>query len=91
MLNYPPAMAGIAHSYEELEGEALHLTLQERSRLASRLLESLDDGDDLSDDLSDEWLSEIRQRVKSLDDGSAKLIPHSEVMTRVRKRISEGR
>ncbi|MEJ6579060.1 MAG: addiction module protein [Akkermansiaceae bacterium] len=87
MLNYPPAMAGIAHSYEELEGEALHLTLQERSRLASRLLESLDDGDDLSD----EWLSEIRQRVKSLDDGSAKLIPHSEVMTRVRKRISEGR
>ena len=87
MLNYPPAMAGIAHSYEELEGEALHLTLQERSRLASRLLESLDDGDDLSD----EWLSEIRQRVKSLDDGSAKLIPHSEVMTRVRKRISAGR
>ncbi|MEJ6642784.1 MAG: addiction module protein [Akkermansiaceae bacterium] len=87
MLNYPPAMAGIAHSYEEPEGEALHLTLQERSRLASRLLESLDDGDDLSD----EWLSEIRQRVKSLDDGSAKLIPHSEVMTRVRKRISEGR
>ena len=80
-------MAGTAHSYEELEGEALHLSLPERSRLATRLLESLDDGDDVSD----EWLGEVRQRVKSIDDGTAKLIPHAEVMTSVRKRISQVR
>ena len=87
MLNYLPVMAATAQSYEVLEGAALHLTLQERSRLASRLLESLDDGDDLSD----EWLSEVRQRAKSIDDGTAKLIPHDEVMTSVRKRISQVR
>ena len=80
-------MAAIAHSYEELEGEALQLSLPERSRLASRLLESLDDGDDVSD----EWLGEVRQRVKSIDDGTAKLIPHAEVMTSVRKGISQVR
>lgn len=80
-------MAVTAHSYEELEGETLPLSLQERSRLASRLLESLDDGDDVSI----EWLGEIRQRVTSIDDGTAKLISHSEVMTSVRERISQVR
>lgn len=80
-------MALTAHSYQELEGEALHLPLQERSRLASRLLASLDDGDDLSE----EWLLEVRQRAESIDHGTAKLIPHEEVMASVRKRISQVR
>lgn len=87
MLNYHHPMAATVHSYEELEGEVLHLPLQDRSRLASRLLESLDDGDDVSD----EWLEEVQGRAKSIDDGTAKLIPHDEVISSVRARLSQVR
>jgi len=75
------------HSYEKLEGDALHLTLQERSRLAIRLIESLDDGDDLSE----ERVDEVRCRAKKIDDGTATLVSDDDVMTRVRNRLSDVR
>ncbi len=87
MLNYPPIMAVTAHSYDKLEDEVLHLPLQDRSRLANRLLESLDDGEDVSD----EWLEELRHRTASIDDGTARLIPHGEVMANVRNLIGQVR
>jgi putative addiction module component (TIGR02574 family) len=70
-------------TYADLEKEVLHLTLLERSRLASRLLESLDDGEDVSE----EWLSEIQRRSRSIDDGTAILVPHDQVMENARDRI----
>jgi putative addiction module component (TIGR02574 family) len=69
--------------YENLEKEVLHLPLPERSRLASRLLESLDDGEDVSE----EWLSEIQRRSRSIDDGTAILVAHDQVMENARDRI----
>jgi putative addiction module component (TIGR02574 family) len=71
-------------TYADLEKEVLHLPLLERSRLASRLLESLDDGEDVSE----EWLSEIQRRSRSIDDGTAILVPHDKVMENARDRIS---
>jgi putative addiction module component (TIGR02574 family) len=69
--------------YENLEKEVLNLPLPERSRLASRLLKSLDE----AEDVSEEWLSEIQRRSRSIDDGTAILVPHDQVMENARDRI----
>ena len=74
-------------SYEKVKDDALHLPLEDRSRLASRLLESLDD----DDDVSPEWLEEIRRRVKEMTDGTAIMIPHDEVMANVRASLARNR
>jgi putative addiction module component (TIGR02574 family) len=74
-------------SYEKVKDDALHLPLEDRSRLASRLLESLDD----DDDVSPEWLEEIRRRVKEMKDGTAIMIPHDEVMANVRASLGKSR
>lgn len=74
-------------SYEKVREEALHLPLEDRSRLASRLLESLDD----DDDVSPEWLEEIRRRVKEMKDGTAIMIPHDEVMANVLAKLAKNR
>ena len=73
--------------YEQVRDEALQLPLEDRSRLASRLLESLDD----DDDVSPEWLEEIRRRVKEIKNGTAKMVPHDEVMSNVRERVAKRR
>lgn len=73
--------------YEQVKDEALQLPLEDRSRLASRLLESLDD----DDDVSPEWLEEIRRRVKEIKNGTAKMVPHDEVMSNVRERVAKRR
>lgn len=80
-------MVTTAVSYEKVKDEALQLPLEDRSRLASRLLESLDD----EDDVSPEWLEEIRRRVKEINDGTAKMVPHDEVLANVRARLAKNR
>lgn len=72
-------MAAAVTSYDRVKDDALHLPLDDRSRLASRLLESLEE----EDEVSSEWLEEIRRRAKSIDDGTAKLIPSEEVWKKV--------
>ena len=87
-MTYPPCMA-VSASYTHLEEEVLHLPLEERSRLASRLLESLDEDDGF--ELSPDWSEELQRRVKEIDDGTAKVIPHTEVLASVRARLEEVR
>ena len=58
MLNYNPHMASSAELYDQVKDEALHLPREDRSRLASRLLESLDRDDEISPELAD---TSIRQ------------------------------
>ena len=74
-------------SYEKVKDDALHLSLEDRSRLASRLLESLDD----DDDVSPEWKDEIDRRLKEIDEGRAVMVPHAEVMASARARIAKAR
>ena len=80
-------MIAIEISYEKVKEDALHLPIEDRSRLASRLLESLDD----EGDVSPEWLLEIKRRVEEIKDGTAKMIPHEEVMTNVLARLAKNR
>jgi len=69
--------------------DALRLPLEDRSRIATRLLESIEEGEDV--DVSPEWQEEINRRIAAVRDGTAKLIPHEEVMEEVRQRIAELR
>jgi putative addiction module component (TIGR02574 family) len=59
-------------NYAHLEVEVLHLPREDRSKLASRLLESLDD-DDFQP--SPEWTDELKRRTTEMDEGRAKMIP----------------
>lgn len=79
-------MAATGHPYEILEDKVLHLSREDRSKLASRLLESLDD-----DELSPEWRSELQRRVRDIDEGRTKLITHDEVIAKVKARLEEVR
>lgn len=80
-------MVTTAVSYEQVKEEALQLPLEDRSRLASRLLESLDD----DDDVSPEWKDEIDRRLQEIDEGTAVMVPHAEVMANVRASLAKNR
>jgi putative addiction module component (TIGR02574 family) len=58
----------------------------ERSRIAARLIESVDEADDV--EMSPAWRAEIGNRVESIRAGTAKLIPHDEVMAGVRRKLA---
>jgi putative addiction module component (TIGR02574 family) len=80
-------MIATESSYEKVKEEALHLPIEDRSRLASRLLESLDD----EDDISPEWKDELDRRLTEMDEGRAVMIPHEEVMNSARARLARVR
>lgn len=81
------AMATDGNIYEKIEETVLELSRTDRSRLASRLLESLDENDDF--EISDAWREELNRRVAAIDEGRARMIPHDEAMARVRAKINE--
>jgi len=79
-------MATTLSIYQEIEDTVLRLPQPERSKLATRLLESLDQDDD-GGEISDEWRNELRRRVKDIDEGRATLIDSEEVWKRVNERF----
>lgn len=80
-------MVTTAAFYEKVKEDALHLPHEDRSRLASRLLESLDD----DDDISPEWKDELDRRMQDIDEEKAVMIPHAEVMASARARLAKNR
>lgn len=72
----------MANPTTELLEDVLSLPDVDRSYFASKLLESLD-----SSEISEEWDAEIARRVVSIDDGTARLIPHDEAMASARRAI----
>ena len=66
--------------------DALQLPVEDRSRIASRLIESVDEAEDV--EVSPAWLAEIEKRMESIRQGTAKLIPHDEVMAEVRRKLA---
>ena len=77
-------MASTAELYDQVKDEALHLPREDRSRLASRLLESLD----RDDEISPEWLTEVRRRTKDIDEGRTKLISSGDAWKQINKEFS---
>ncbi len=74
----------VTPSYAHLEVEVLHLPREDRSKLASRLLESLDD-DDFQP--TPEWTDELKRRTNELDEGRVKTIPAKAVWDGINSRL----
>ena len=74
-----------AMTFDTLLDSALGLSLEQRSRMASRLIESVD-ADDAP--LSPAWLAEIDRRVERAKSGEAKRVPHEEVMAEARRLVA---
>jgi putative addiction module component (TIGR02574 family) len=68
-----------------IENEALHLPVEERARLAQRLLESLDE---LSEPEAEKlWLAEAEHRAREIDEGKVQLVSAEEVERRIQARL----
>lgn len=65
---------------------ALQLPVEDRSRIASRLIESVDDADDV--EMTPAWSAEIESRLESIRQGTIKLTPHDEVMASVHSKLA---
>lgn len=61
----------------EIEREAMHLTEDERAKLAQRLLLSLESSAEA--DIAADWLTEAARRARDLDEGLVQPIPAEEV------------
>ena len=70
---------------EELESQALQLSLQDRQELILRLIISLDTGsEDTPTAIAQAWDKEILRRVEDMDADRTRWIPADEVMSRLR-------
>jgi putative addiction module component (TIGR02574 family) len=68
-----------------IEEEALHLPIEERAKLAQRLLESLDE---LSEQEAEKlWLIEVQRRLQEIDEGKVQLVSAEEVERRIQARL----
>ena len=63
----------------QIEVEALHLSEEERAKLAQKLLLSLD-----APTMEEDWLLEARRRARELDEGVVEPIPADEVRRKAR-------
>ena len=73
-------------TFESVLNEALSLPVEERSRIATRLIESVDSGDE---ELNPAWRAEIARRIEAARTGQVRRIPHDEVMAGARTLIAQ--
>ena len=76
----------MSKNIEELESQAMHLSLEGRARLAKKLLLSLDAPSE-EENLA-LWVAEAERRLRELREGRAKEIPSEETFRRARAAIS---
>ncbi len=70
---------------DDLFGQALVLSDEDRAALAARLLESLDRAEP-DEGVEEAWAAEIERRMDDYRAGRAKTIPWSEVRARLHRR-----
>lgn len=78
---------------QDIEAEALRLPLEERGRLAGRLLESLEPepNDDTPENIAKAWDEEIARRIEAMDAGRTASIPYEQVRAELRTLIDSRR
>jgi putative addiction module component (TIGR02574 family) len=80
----------MAATLDELEKQALKLTVKERSALAHRLIVSLDDEQEgTPEEIAKAWEDEIARRVADIDTGRSPLIPAADVFSEIDTLITE--
>ena len=77
---------------QDIEAEALQLPLEERGRLAGRLLQSLEpEPQDTPENISAAWEQEIARRIEEMDAGRTESIPYEQVRAELRALIAAHR
>ena len=77
---------------EELENQALRLSLKERGKLIHRLIVSLEgESKDSPEAVAQAWDEEIARRVAEIDAGTAALIPEKDVFARLDEKLNRAR
>lgn len=80
----PNPIAMSTTTFDNFLASALELPPEQRSSLATRLIESLDEGSPVSE----VWRETIRRRAAEIDDGSVQLLDHEEVMHQAREALA---
>lgn len=65
---------------EILEAEAMKLTVEERARLADRLIASLSE----NAEVEDAWAIEVERRIAEIEAGRAPVLPAGDAIARAR-------
>jgi putative addiction module component (TIGR02574 family) len=82
----------MAATLEQIEAEAMQLSLEERGELVHRLIVSLDgEPEDSPEDVAKAWEAEIERRIDDLEAGRTHLIRADEVIREARARIKSWR
>ena len=68
----------MSRSYEEIQDEAMELSIEERSLLAENLLDSLLTAEERA--IEQEWIAVAERRRAEIEAGTAKLIPAEDVI-----------
>lgn len=76
----------MSRSYEEIQEGALELSVEERSRLAEELLDSLLTEEERA--IEQEWLEVAERRRAEVDAGTATLIPAEDVIRELKAKYS---
>lgn len=69
----------------ELEQKATKLSLEDRSRFALFLIQSLEVADE--GEVEDAWRIEAERRLSEIESGKARLVPGDEVFANIRRRL----
>ena len=73
---------------QEIEAQALQLPLEERGRLADRLMRSLEpEPQDAPENIANAWEMEMARRIEEMDARRTKSIPYEQVRAELRALI----
>ena len=78
----------MAHSFPEIEKQALRLSTEDRARLAVRLLSSLEETAASPEEIEKLWITEPERRFQELRDGVVQGIPAQDVSAEWRNKRS---
>jgi len=78
----------MAHSLLEIEKDALRLSVEDRARLAIRLLSSLEETTESPEEIEKLWIAEAERRFQELREGVVQGIPAREVFAELRTKRS---
>jgi putative addiction module component (TIGR02574 family) len=84
----PAACYAGTMSTDDILTQALQLPRRDRARVAQELLSSLEEPDEA---VAAAWAEELERRVRSIADGTAKLLPWEQVRDEIRAELKRNR
>jgi len=76
----------MSQSLPEIEKNALQLSVEDRARLAVRLLSSLEETTESPEEIEKLWIAEAERRFQELCDGVAQGIPARDAFAELRNK-----